>query len=99
MIEKLIDTTLEKYRITNLHSAAGRQVIVKAIMKQIRSSQQSFFLNMNTIDGKRVPKETDKEEEAKWICKICGQSTFDVDYDYLGTETNHLECELHPEPI
>jgi len=29
-----------------------------------------------------------------WVCSICGENTADVDYDYLGSGTNHLGCEL-----
>ncbi len=29
-----------------------------------------------------------------WICEICGKSTKDVEYDYIGSGTNHLGCEL-----
>ena len=92
-MEKLIEDVLEELRDTNLHSAAGRQAIVRGIMKEIRSGK-GFFLNMNSIDGERVPGQTDKEEEAKWICKHCGESTFYVEYDYIGSGTNHLQCDL-----
>lgn len=30
----------------------------------------------------------------KWTCQICGMDTSYVEYDYLGSGTNHLECEL-----
>ena len=92
-MEKLIEDVLEELRDTNLHSAAGRQAIVRGIMKEIRSGK-GFFLNMNSIDGERVPGETDKEEEAKWVCKHCGESTFYVEYDYIGSGANHLQCDL-----
>ena len=29
-----------------------------------------------------------------WTCDHCGKHTHEVDYDYLGNGTNHLECEL-----
>tara|TARA_B100000287_G_scaffold365000_1_gene359504 strand:+ start:1247 stop:1486 length:240 start_codon:yes stop_codon:yes gene_type:complete len=29
-----------------------------------------------------------------WVCEICGESTYEVNYDYLGSGTNHLGCEL-----
>ena len=35
--------------------------------------------------------------ENSWICNICGDSTFEVEYDYIGSETNHLQCELKQE--
>ena len=92
-MEKLIETVLEELRDTNLHSAAGRQAIVRAIMKKIRS-KTGWYLNLNTIDGERVPEQTDKEEEAKWVCEHCDESTFEVDYDYIGSNYNHLQCDL-----
>ena len=92
-MEKLIETVLEELRDTNLHSAAGRQAIVRGIMKEIRSGK-GFFLNMNSIDGERVPGQTDKEEEAKWVCEHCDESTFYVEYDYIGSGANHLQCDL-----
>ena len=92
-MEKLIEDVLEELRDTNLHSAAGRQAIVRGIMKEIRSGK-GFFLNMNSIDGERVPGQTDKEEEAKWVCEHCGESTFYVEYDYIGSGANHLQCDL-----
>ena len=34
------------------------------------------------------------EDKSEWICKHCGQSTFDVEYDYLYSYDEHLECAL-----
>ena len=95
-MEKLIETVLEEYRETNLQAAAGRQAIVKAIMKKIRSGDNGWFLNMSTIDG-RIPDKGDEEERAKWICEHCDESTFEVDYDYIGSKYNHLQCDLKAE--
>ena len=36
-------------------------------------------------------------EEDKWICEICGKNTYGVDWDYIGSGTNHLGCELEAE--
>ena len=95
-MEKLIDDVLEKYRDTNLHSAAGRQVIVKEMMKKLRSDKMGWVLNMNRIDG-RIPDVGDREEEVKWVCKHCSESTFEVNYDSIGSEYNHLSCDLKEE--
>lgn len=95
-MEKLIDEVLEKYRDTNLHSAAGRQVIVKEMMKKLRSDKTGWVLNMNRIDG-RIPDVGDREEEVKWVCEICGKSTFEVDYACIGSNYNHLQCDLKEE--
>ena len=35
-----------------------------------------------------------EERKLEWICKHCGQSTFDVDYDYLCAQDEHLKCAL-----
>ena len=35
-----------------------------------------------------------KEYLDYWTCSLCGKNTHEVDYDYLGSGTNHLECEL-----
>ena len=94
-MEKIIDTVLERLKETNLHSAVARQTIVKAIMKEIRSGRP-FFLNMNTIDTD-IPEVGDRLEEAKWVCEHCGESTFYVEYDYIGSGSNHLQCDLKEE--
>ena len=36
-------------------------------------------------------------DSMEWVCKICGKSTKNVDYDYIGSGTNHLSCELEIE--
>ena len=40
-----------------------------------------------------------EEQKARdsWVCSICGKSTYEVDYDYIGSGTNHLGCELEIE--
>ena len=32
-----------------------------------------------------------------WTCDLCGEHTHEVEYDYLGNGTNHLQCELKEE--
>ena len=97
-MEKIIDTVLERLKETNLHSAVARQTIVKAIMKEIRNKDKGFFLNMNSIDAD-IPEVGDRLEEEKWVCAICGKPTFHIDYEYIGSEYNHLGCELKEENI
>jgi hypothetical protein len=36
----------------------------------------------------------EQNARATWVCSICGENTADVDYDYIGSGTNHLGCEL-----
>jgi hypothetical protein len=37
-----------------------------------------------------------KPEEG-WVCKHCGKSTFETDYDYLADVDEHLGCALEKE--
>ena len=38
----------------------------------------------------------DIDEDCKedWVCRYCGKSTFETDYDYLVDQTTHLGCAL-----
>ena len=46
-------------------------------------------------DGVERPYE--KEYLDYWTCDICDDHTHEVDYDYLGSGTNHLSCEIRYE--
>jgi len=37
------------------------------------------------------------EDTTEWICNFCGDDTSKVEYDYIGSGTNHLGCELDNE--
>ena len=95
-MEKLIEDVLEMLKESNLHSAVARQNIIRAIMKEIRKKDRGFFLNMSTIDHD-IPEVGDRLEEEKWMCAICGKSTFKIDFDHIGSNYNHLRCELREE--
>ena len=66
----------------NLESSAAREKIAEEILQEInkpsRSQQQVNFSN----------------DKTQWICEYCGENTWDVYNLYMGTGTNHLECEL-----
>jgi len=54
-------------------------------------------LDKSDMEKKMTWEDSIKEEqEARdtWVCGICNESTYDVDWDYVGSGTNHLECEL-----
>ena len=36
-------------------------------------------------------------KEEMWICKACGKSTYETEYDYLAARNMHLECALKEE--
>ena len=46
-----------------------------------------------------VERPYDKEYLDYWTCDICDDHTHEVDYDYLGSGTNHLSCELKQEDL
>ena len=83
----------------NFESDAAREMIANTIMAVIKTDGD-WFLDLSTLDG--GPKldmpiyEKTKEQKARdsWVCSICGENTADVDYDYIGSGTNHLGCEL-----
>ena len=89
----------------NLASEAARLTIANTIMAAIKTNngRKGWVLDLSTYNGK--PKldmpvyEKSDEQRAKesWVCAICGKSTYDVDYDYIGSGTNHLGCELEIE--
>jgi len=54
-------------------------------------------LNESDMEKKMTWEDSIKEEQEAqdtWVCGICNESTYDVDWDYVGSGTNHLECEL-----
>ena len=82
----------------NLESTAARKTIANSIIAAIKTnnSGKGWFLDLSTLDGKA--KLTEEEtEKAKWVCEFCGKTTFHVDYDYIGSNYNHLGCELEQE--
>ena len=89
----------------NLASETARETIANIIVATIRSKGKGWYLNLNhTKEQEEEDKkllESHKTEEWKvkesWVCSICGKNTYDVDWDYIGSGTNHLGCELELE--
>ena len=103
-MKKLILDVLEDMSTgqINLESEASRELIANTIMAAIKS-EGGWFLDIGTVDGKKKVDtpiyEKSEEQKARetWVCSICGKNTYDVDWDYIGSNTNHLECELENE--
>ena len=89
-MKRIIKQALDDMRDSqiNLSSDAARETVATLISTALKN-EYSF-----TKHNKNV---TDDEIEASWVCTICDESTFDVEYDYLGSGTNHLSCELELE--
>ena len=98
-MKQLIMDVLENMSVgqINLESKAARKTIANTIVAAIKTNKKGWFLDIGSVDGK--PKLTKEELETQrtketWVCSICGESTYYVDYDYIGTGTNHLGCEM-----
>ena len=67
-------------------------------IKELEKSQpDSDFGNMKLGQAIReLYHNEDHQDNARnsWVCSICGKNTYDVDWDYIGSNTNHLSCEL-----
>ena len=74
----------------NLASYAARETVSSLISAALK------------IKGTYTEYGDDEIEEqnarATWVCSICGENTFEVDSDYIGSGTNHLGCELEGSP-
>jgi hypothetical protein len=84
----------------NLESEAARKTIANTIVAAIKTNKKGWVLDIGSVNGKpKLTKEELETQRAKesWVCAICGESTYDVDYDYIGSDTNHLGCELKSE--
>ena len=72
-----------------LSSNSARELIATTITAALKSNGTYF-------KDSEMDKQMARERE-KWVCSICGENTFNVDYDYIGSDTNHLGCELKVE--
>jgi len=82
----------------NLASAAARKTVANTIVAAIKTNKKGWFLDLSS-DKYGKPKLTEEELETQrykeyWTCDICGKDTSGVDYDYIGSGTNHLGCEM-----
>ena len=73
----------------NLGSEGARKVIANTITAALKTKGSYKEYTDYELD--------EQEARASWVCSICGKNTFEVDYDYLGSGTNHLGCELKSE--
>ena len=73
----------------NLESEAARRTIATMITAALKEKGEY----------KKHTNDEFEEQEARkyWVCKICGQSSYDLDWDYIGSGTNHLSCEVRLE--
>ena len=70
----------------NLGSNAARKMVSNLISSALKSKGC-----YTEYDDSEIEEQNARET---WVCSICGKNTADVDYDYIGSGTNHLGCEL-----
>ena len=73
----------------NLGSDAARNMVSTLISAALKTKGTYTEYGDDEIE--------EQEARESWVCSICGKSTYDVDYDYIGSGTNHLGCELKSE--
>jgi hypothetical protein len=70
----------------NLGSSAARETISTLISTALKTKGTYTEYGDDEIEEQKA--------RDSWVCSICGENTADVDYDYLGSGTNHLGCEM-----
>ena len=73
----------------NLASEAARKMVATTITAALKTKGSYKEYTDYELD--------EQEARASWVCSLCGENTFDVDSDYIGSGTNHLGCELESE--
>tara|TARA_R110000751_G_scaffold93397_1_gene182478 strand:- start:726 stop:1037 length:312 start_codon:yes stop_codon:yes gene_type:complete len=58
--------------------------------------KKSLYLLRSQIDEVLKDMTTDVDKTL-WICRECGKSTYETEYDYLAARDMHLECSLKNE--
>ena len=70
----------------NLASSAARETVSSLISAALKT--KGFYKEYTEYEL------DEQKARASWVCSICGENTFEVDSDYIGSGTNHLGCEL-----
>ena len=70
----------------NLASEAARETVSSLISAALKTKGCYTEYDDYELDEQKA--------RASWVCSICGENTFEVDSDYIGTGTNHLGFEL-----
>jgi hypothetical protein len=84
----------------NLGSEAARMVIANSITNALESNgiyRQHIEIELEKQKRPVFPEAKNYCSKKEWVCSICGKNTYDVDWDYIGSNTNHLKCELENE--
>ena len=97
------DRVLDKKRIQTLMVEIAANIDVAHHYTDVKGLAKDNPLSIEMWKG-YTPNKVEEEELSQeyldyWTCDICNENTHEVDYDYLGTGTNHLGCELKQEDL
>ena len=94
------DRTLDKKRIQTLMVEIAANIDVAHHYTDVKGLAKDNPLSIEMWKGwDGVERPYEKEYLDHWTCEICDEHTHEVDYDYLGSGTNHLSCELKQEDL
>ena len=92
--------TLDKKRIATLSVEIAANIDVAHHYTDVKGLAKDNPLSIEMWKGwDGVERPYEKEYLDHWTCEICDEHTHEVDYDYLGSGTNHLSCELKQEDL
>jgi len=92
------DKVLDKDRIQTLMVEIAANIDVASQYINVKGLAKDNPLSIEMWKGYK-PNKVEEEKLSKeyldyWTCEHCGKNTHEVDYDYLGNGTNHLQCDL-----
>ena len=90
-MKQIILDTLEDLSLgqINLKTESAREIIATLLTSALKTKGEYT----EYVDAELE----ENEARESWICQICEKNTYDVDWDYIGSGTNHLSCELEIE--
>ena len=75
----------------NFDSKSAREIITKNIVHELQTKG-----DYHQYDDSEIENQLAQED---WVCSICNKNTYHIDWDYIGSNTNHLQCELELESM
>jgi len=94
-MKKIIKEVLDEYRSRwNTDSINVKEVITDSELDSVAEKLESVLLDRGRwieFDEEIINGQKARES---WVCDICGKNTYDVEWDYMGSGTNHIGCEL-----
>ena len=92
--------TLDEKRIATLSVEIAANIDVAHHYTDVKGSKKIIHYQLRCGKvGTELNDLMTKEYLDHWTCEICDEHTHEVDYDYLGSGTNHLSCELKQEEL